>query len=178
VPAAQTYLDAGQGNRIFDSLYDGGLPRLARRGGRIEGWPAVLARADSAPADIVPGLLASTLAATVRGPGGAIEAAPGALGPALLAAGQSGRFSLAPPGCAARSCRAPVLALAAGADALPGLVRRLRGSDLLIAFARPPPAEEHQLAVGIAGSGSTATSPRTPRARTATCWSPTSRRRS
>ena len=154
VPAAQTYLDAGQGNRIFDSLYDGGLPRLARRGGRIEGWPAVLARADSAPADIVPGLLASTLAAAVRGTGGAaIEAAPGGLGPALLAAGQSGRFSLAPPGCAVRSCRRPVLVLAAGTGALPGLVRRLRGRDLLIAFARPPPAEEHQLAVGIAGSG-------------------------
>jgi hypothetical protein len=154
VPAAQTYLDAGQGNRIFDSLYDGGLPRLARRGGRIEGWPAVLARADSAPADIVPGLLASALAAAVRGTGGtAIEAAPGGLGPALLAAGQSGRFSLAPPGCAVRSCRRPVLVLAAGTGALPGLVRRLRGRDLLIAFARPPPAEEHQLAVGIAGSG-------------------------
>jgi hypothetical protein len=46
-----------------------------------------------------------------------------------------------------------VLVLASGADALPGLVGRLRGRDLLIAFARPPPAGEHQLAAGIAGSG-------------------------
>ncbi len=56
VPAEQTYLDIGQGNRVFDSLYDGGLP--ARGKGW---WRAVVARADSAPADIVPGLLTSTV---------------------------------------------------------------------------------------------------------------------
>jgi hypothetical protein len=50
VPAGQTYLDIGQGNRIFDSLYDDDLP------------PALLRRAESAPAEIVPGLLARTLA--------------------------------------------------------------------------------------------------------------------
>lgn len=59
----QTYLDASQGNRVFDSLYDSELPRGA--GGGICGpaySKAVVERAESAPAEIVPGLLAATLA--------------------------------------------------------------------------------------------------------------------
>lgn len=62
VSAAQTYLDISQGNRVFDSLYDSDLP--AYIGGGICGPPylkAVVERAESAPADIVPGLLAATL---------------------------------------------------------------------------------------------------------------------
>ncbi len=62
VPAAQTYLEISQGNRVFDSLYDGELP--ARVGGGICGpgySAAVVERAGSAPADIEPGLLAATL---------------------------------------------------------------------------------------------------------------------
>jgi len=57
VPAAQTYLDIGQGNRVFDSLYDTDLP--VERG--PAGWKVVIERAETAPADIVPGLLAATL---------------------------------------------------------------------------------------------------------------------
>jgi hypothetical protein len=63
VPAAQTYLDVSQGNRVFDSLYDTELPRDV--GGGICGpaySEAVVERAESAPAEIVPGLLAATLA--------------------------------------------------------------------------------------------------------------------
>lgn len=63
VPAAQTYLDTSQGNRVFDSLYDAELPRDV--GGGICGPAysgAVVERAESAPAEIVPGLLAATLA--------------------------------------------------------------------------------------------------------------------
>jgi hypothetical protein len=62
VPAEQTYLDVSQGNRVFDSLYGSKLPRDA--GGGICGPPyarAVVERAESAPADIVPGLLAKSL---------------------------------------------------------------------------------------------------------------------
>ena len=59
VPPEQTYLDIGQGNRVFGSLYDEDLP--LRSGGRAAWWRAVVERAESAPADIVPGLLASTL---------------------------------------------------------------------------------------------------------------------
>ncbi len=62
VPAEQTYLDISQGNRVFDSLYDWDLPRNV--GGGICGpaySEAVVERAESAPADIEPGLLAETL---------------------------------------------------------------------------------------------------------------------
>jgi hypothetical protein len=61
VPPEQTYLDIGQGNRVFDSLYDRSLPAL--EGDRSRWWREVVERAGSAPADIVPGLLHSTLAA-------------------------------------------------------------------------------------------------------------------
>jgi hypothetical protein len=64
VPADQTYLDIGQGNRVFDSLYDpSDLPApvsdhvCAPVRSRV-----VVERAKSAPAEIVPGLLATTLA--------------------------------------------------------------------------------------------------------------------
>jgi hypothetical protein len=59
VPAEQTYLDIGQGNRVFDSLYDRPLPE--HRGNAAQWWREVVERAESAPADIVPGLLATTL---------------------------------------------------------------------------------------------------------------------
>ncbi|HEX6153966.1 MAG TPA: hypothetical protein VFZ19_10640 [Solirubrobacterales bacterium] len=59
VPAEQTYLDVGQGNRVFDSLYDVPLPE--RQGNRARWWRAVVERAESAPADVVPGLLYSAL---------------------------------------------------------------------------------------------------------------------
>jgi len=55
VPPDQTYLDIGQGNRVFDSLYDQDLPPRER--GCWRWMEAVEARAESAPADIVPFLL-------------------------------------------------------------------------------------------------------------------------
>jgi hypothetical protein len=58
VPPLQTYLDVGQGNRVFDSLYDRPLPE--HRGG-VRWLLEVVERAESAPADIVPGLLRKTL---------------------------------------------------------------------------------------------------------------------
>lgn len=58
VPPLQTYLDVGQGNRVFDSLYDRPLPEH-RKG--VGWWLEVVERAESAPADIVPGLLRKTL---------------------------------------------------------------------------------------------------------------------
>ncbi|MDX6624530.1 MAG: hypothetical protein QOE75_2462 [Solirubrobacterales bacterium] len=58
VPAEQTYLDVGQGNRVFDSLYKEPLPAKA---GNPRWWREVVERAESAPAEIVPGLLAATL---------------------------------------------------------------------------------------------------------------------
>jgi hypothetical protein len=58
VPPLQTYLDVGQGNRVFDSLYDRPLPEH-RKG--VGWWLEVVERAESAPADIEPGLLRLTL---------------------------------------------------------------------------------------------------------------------
>jgi hypothetical protein len=63
VPAAQTYLDISQGNRVFDSLYDSDLPRDVGGGICGPGYSkAVVERAESAPAEIAPGLLGATLA--------------------------------------------------------------------------------------------------------------------
>ncbi|HEY5051842.1 MAG TPA: hypothetical protein VII45_00360, partial [Solirubrobacterales bacterium] len=114
VPARQTYLDISQGSRVFDSLYGSELPRAV--GGGVCGprySRAVVERAESAPAEIVPGLLASTLKRAGRG-------------------------------CSVRS---------SSLAELPVLVRGLRGNDLLIAIARPPPAQSSALAIGIAGRG-------------------------
>ncbi len=61
VPPRQTYLDLTQGNRVFDSLYDESLPEL--EGDCSAWWKQAKLRADSAPAEIAPGLLSSTLAA-------------------------------------------------------------------------------------------------------------------
>jgi hypothetical protein len=74
VPPGQTYLDVGQGNRVFDSLYDEPLPNCikfpALKAGNLmqfglppRCWRQVVERAESAPAEIVPGLLGSTLRA-------------------------------------------------------------------------------------------------------------------
>jgi hypothetical protein len=81
VPAEQTYLDIGQGNRVFDSLYDTELPprtespRQRRR--------AVVERAESAPADIVPGLLSATLSQAGSPALDVRRASPGQLRPML-----------------------------------------------------------------------------------------------
>ena len=66
VPAEQTYLDVTQGNRVFDSLYDGNFPR--EPAGMYPLVESCGERAESAPADIVPGLLARTLARAGGGP--------------------------------------------------------------------------------------------------------------
>lgn len=59
VPPLQTYLDVGQGNRVFDSLYDRPLPGL--KGNSLQWLLEVEERAKSAPAEIVPDLLKLTL---------------------------------------------------------------------------------------------------------------------
>jgi hypothetical protein len=63
VSAEQTYLDVTQGNRVFDSLYGSDLPGARVSVNRPLGDRAVVERGESAPAEIVPGLLARTLAA-------------------------------------------------------------------------------------------------------------------
>jgi hypothetical protein len=157
VPAEQTYLDVTQGNRVFDSLYEGELPRekkLPRSDSCGPGfWRAVDERADSAPADIVPGLLTSTLESAGLG--------------VSVRDGTSCTFSSAEPRTAAGNSpkklsgvphRHPLNAGALEVRSsslanLPSLVANLHGNDLLIAIERPPPAKDAALAIGIAGRG-------------------------
>jgi hypothetical protein len=67
VSPEQTYLDITQGNRVFDSLYGSEPPRVGVPLNRPITDRAVIRRAESAPAEIVAGLLASTLAAAGKG---------------------------------------------------------------------------------------------------------------
>ncbi len=67
----QALLDISQGARVSRSTYDPsevppvGLARMIGGGGVVEGWEAILDRAETAPQTIEPGLLASSI------PGGA-----------------------------------------------------------------------------------------------------------
>jgi hypothetical protein len=154
VPAEQTYLDVGQGGRTPPSLYDQPLPRLhARRssGGAPTGipphaWDAVRRRAEGVPADLVPGLLGSTL-----GTGGV--RARSSLDDAAIAmiVSEDGRLP-DPARCGSRSC--PFVDLVEADPArLAKMAARLRDQNLLVAISRPPPAANRALAVGLAGKG-------------------------
>ena len=86
VPREQTYLDISQGNRVDDSLYDRPLPPLRSFLFRVPHWQDIVQRAESAPAEIVPGLLASSLlSGGIRS-----EAAPAAESAELIAARRDG----------------------------------------------------------------------------------------
>ncbi|HET8640180.1 MAG TPA: hypothetical protein VFL89_08050, partial [Solirubrobacterales bacterium] len=174
VPAEQTYLDITQGNRVFDSLYDSDLPPLKSKRECPGWWRSAVERAESAPADIVPGLLASTLEASgigvrarTTGSGRAGAAGRGV----RLRAGQGVGAQAA---CTLTS-RGPRTAtdaasegLSEGPHSLPGggleirntspgelptLVRSLQGQDLLVALEEPPPDKGEALAIGVAGRG-------------------------
>jgi hypothetical protein len=150
VPANQTYLDITQGNRVSESLYDGDLPDLrpTARGVAQGPWQEVLDRADGTPADIVPGLLASTL----RASGVAMRADPSVGGAALLAVDRDGRIASAHAGgCPGGGC-AGVTVIDASVRRLASLASRLRRRDLLLAIERPPPGYR-LLTFAAAGSG-------------------------
>ncbi|MEK6327780.1 MAG: hypothetical protein AABM66_09720 [Actinomycetota bacterium] len=155
VPAAQTWIDIGQGARINESLYDEGLPRLYVDPG-LGGapphvpptlWQRVRDRAQAAPADLVPGLLGATLK---RG-----RAAPAAARPvdpsAAILVGTKGAI-LEGRQCRQRPC-ARVTIVTADLDRVHALAGRLGGDDLVIAIERPPPGRDRQLAAGVAGEG-------------------------
>jgi hypothetical protein len=154
VPPEQTYLDITQGNRVFDSLYDTQLHPL---GPGCEAWPAVLSRADSAPADIVPGLLQSEL----RAAGVGVRGGPHA--PCPFTAPRPA----APYPAAVSGIRAPIggrtpitvdrgVGFGVRGGSVSGVdeaVEELGGDDLLVVIERAPPEEGRALAIGIAGRG-------------------------
>jgi hypothetical protein len=135
VPAEQTYLDIGQGNRVFDSLYDPSDPPPLGRGCR--GLPAVRRRAESAPAEIKPALLTDALLHH----GGVSVFASGASSCAFGLADGNGR------GGGGKGSLDIVDASVAGAAALRGQAK------VVIAIERPPPETDRQLSIGIAGRG-------------------------
>ena len=151
VPPEQTYLDITQGNRIFDSLYDSKLPPTDGCGPNF--WTAVRARADSAPADIVPGLLQSTLESAGVGVRVGVRASCtfSAIRPRTAASAPPKKLS-GDPRPHPHSPRTFEVRRESLRD-LPSLVRSLRDDDLLIAIERPPPAKNRALAIGIAGRG-------------------------
>ena len=154
VSADQTYLDVGQGARVQESLYDRPLPPLTISGAEGSGlrvaasqWREVRRRADSVPADIVPGLLASTLA---RADVTRIHAVKSAAITALPIVDERGRVPA--PRCHHPGC-ASVAVVSADLAGVRKLAQDPRGDDLVIAVGRPPPPANHGLAIGIAGRG-------------------------
>jgi hypothetical protein len=146
VPPEQTFLDASQGKRIDDALYDRELTGLFPFAREVPGWPEVVDRAEEAPADLVPGLLAQELDSR-----GIPARAPQPMQPAaLIAADRRGTVLPLRPGACVDRCLAVIDATLAE---LPKLALRLRGDDLLIAIASPPPAPNRGLPIGIAGRG-------------------------
>jgi hypothetical protein len=146
----QTYLDVTQGNRVFDSLYDTALPPLA--GTCPNFWRAATERAESAPAEIVPGLLSSTLAAagvSVR-VGGETSCTFSAHPPSDGHPRPTKKLSEAPHPNAPQ----PVFEVREERLAnLSSLARNLPANGLLIAIARPTGLSEDPLPIGIAGRG-------------------------
>jgi hypothetical protein len=151
VPPAQTFLDVSQGNRTNESLYDRDLPPLYVEDGRVppDLWARTLKRADSAPADIVPGLLASTIAEAaipVATSGGSDLAS-------LIAVNRHGRVHVVRGEACRLGCEKGFSLIRARVGELPRIVRGLDENDLLIAIASGLRAEQTLLPVGIAGKG-------------------------
>jgi hypothetical protein len=137
VTPTQTYLDIGAGNRVFNSLYDGELPAAPTSAVGCRAWlAAAISRAESAPDEIEPGLLARELKkGYVAGFGEGQAACP--LGIVGSLEGSGGFFS--------------VIELSlAGAERV---ARRSGPSTLVIAIATPTGKTDEPIPIGIAGPG-------------------------
>lgn len=136
VPAAQTYLDISQGNRVFDSLYDEDLPT------GLECWrwqEEAEQRAESAPADISPFLLDGELRRH---------------GVALFWLGRASCALGGEPGVGQGGVdRGILFTRDASLRTLSKLKGELGDEDILIAIARPLGESDDPLPIGIAGRG-------------------------
>jgi hypothetical protein len=168
----QALLDLGAGRRTSRSGYEPPeVPRYRVRGGRVEQWDAVVARARTAPGEIVPGLLAGSI------PGGAAFVGLGSRVDleGVLAAGTDGtlaKVSLGPRRTLTsrieKVLAAHALAIAIlprgrrGDAALDALLSRRPADRLILVIRRPPRSEEAQMlpsgAAGLAGDGGLLTS--------------------
>jgi hypothetical protein len=152
----QTLLDISQGHRLSRSGYDPQrIPRMKLDGDRIEGWQAAVARARTAPAKIVPGLLAGS----IDGGAGYVGVGhPGRHTEAIVAADRSGQVAEVSLGSALdvpqratdllERHRLVVVSLVLGplADrALDRLVARRRPEDLVLVIRTPPLSHAPQM---------------------------------
>jgi hypothetical protein len=140
VPAEQTYLDIGAGNRTFDSLYSPKLPPPAPGGCGAPWEEEIEARAASAPDEIEPFLLGRLLFKA------GIEAS--GAGPSVCALGIDPEIFF-PPNTESRS-------VSVGHAVLPnarGLARHSGPRTLVIAIAEPTGEDDELLPIGIAGPG-------------------------
>jgi hypothetical protein len=161
VSREQTSLDISQGSRIDDRLYGRDLPQLSPRPtDQVAGWSQVVSRARSAPADLIPGLLATTLeraGVPVQADSVPTEAVPPATNVAghVSRVGRVSRIGHVIPGrghaCYPLACPGFTVT-AAVAEVLPSLISQLKGRDLMIAL--PVPADRGKpILIGIAGQG-------------------------
>ena len=142
VPQEQTYLDISQGNRVDDSLYDRDrpLPPLRSFLFGVPHWEQIVQRADSAPAEIVPGLLASSLlSGGIRS-----QAAPAAKSAELMAAHRDGAVGVANFG--------RLTVLSSGMGVVRKELTGMPADELLIAFVEPSRGRK-VVPIGIAGGG-------------------------
>jgi hypothetical protein len=151
VQASQTYLDISQGARVFNHFYDEDLPPILMTDAGVEPrvWDEVVARAETAPDDIVPGLLGQTL----EDEGVPAEAQPLIGHVALLAANEAGEVERTGEAGCLRNCPPGMSVVKVQPGELPRVIAALEGDDMLIAIRDAPPDEDKQLPIGIAGEG-------------------------
>jgi hypothetical protein len=151
VPVAQTYLDISQGNRVNKNLYDSDLPRLYVRDGRVPApaWSDAVDRAEDAPADVVPGLLGSTLAEA--GIGVAAEDDSGL--PTLAAVDRAGGVPVQSRQECELGCGAEFSLVRTSVAELGILADSLGPDDVLIALTAGFRSDQQLLPAGIAGEG-------------------------
>jgi hypothetical protein len=161
----QMAIDIGQGARISTRAYKSGLPQFAivpsGSGARVAGWPAEVARANAAPGDVTPGLLATTIERS-GGHVGYLGVAGAERSEALAAADQSGQIqtfaevrgsqfvsralALWQPGSL-------LVARLPDAEALKRLLAARGARDLVYVVEAPPPRGLRLLPTGVAGPG-------------------------
>ena len=149
----QALLDISQGARVSRSTYDPsevppvGLARMVGGGGVVEGWDAILDRADSAPQTIDPGLLASSIPGGAAYVGDATKLQETVI-PATSRLGYVSSLALADTTDTARRAirqshnyRLVVVATSAGRNGmreLEQILRKRRPGQLVIATQTPP----------------------------------------
>jgi hypothetical protein len=144
VTPEQTYLDIGAGNRVFNSLYDHELRPLPKGVRACFSWFAeAVARAESAPDEIEPGLMVKRLE---EGAGHGGVAVTGTAPTACPLGAELGD-----PGEVAPSGR--VFSFDSSLRHAAKLARGARPDDLVIAIDEPSSASDEPIPMGIAGKG-------------------------